>query len=120
MPSLRSSAEGCALVGIDLFCGVGELSLGFEQAGVEVAGAFDLDTLNVAAHSCQHLRLAGSSARDHAILSPQGTCRVRPSPVRVDGHMSDARSLCRHPRPSRLQRTTHSHGESCLQLLKDR
>ena len=39
------------LVGIDLFCGVGGMTLGFEQAGVKVAGAFDKDKINVDYHS---------------------------------------------------------------------
>lgn len=43
--------SGGPLIGIDLFCGVGGLSLGFEQAGVEVVGAFDVDPLNVSAHA---------------------------------------------------------------------
>ncbi|MGA2267879.1 MAG: DNA cytosine methyltransferase [Bryobacteraceae bacterium] len=32
---------------IDLFCGVGGMSLGFEQAGFDVAGAVDIDEINV-------------------------------------------------------------------------
>ena len=33
--------------GIDLFCGVGGMSLGFEQAGFDVRAAFDVDAINV-------------------------------------------------------------------------
>ena len=35
---------------IDLFCGAGGMSLGFEQAGISVLGAFDLEEFNVATH----------------------------------------------------------------------
>ncbi len=34
-------------VGIDLFCGVGGMSLGFEQAGFDVVAAFDADKITV-------------------------------------------------------------------------
>lgn len=34
-------------IAIDLFCGVGGMSLGFEQAGFEVAAAFDIESWNV-------------------------------------------------------------------------
>ena len=34
-------------IGIDFFCGVGGMSLGFEQAGVEVVAAFDSETRHV-------------------------------------------------------------------------
>lgn len=36
---------------IDLFCGAGGMSLGFEQAGVNVAAAFDLEKFNVDTHN---------------------------------------------------------------------
>lgn len=39
-----------SLTGVDLFCGAGGLSLGFEQAGVRVAAAVDDDPLNVSAY----------------------------------------------------------------------
>ncbi len=35
---------------IDIFCGVGGMSLGFEQAGFELAGAVDLNPINVESH----------------------------------------------------------------------
>jgi DNA (cytosine-5)-methyltransferase 1 len=35
---------------IDLFCGVGGMSLGFEQAGFDVVAAFDLEPFNIATH----------------------------------------------------------------------
>ena len=34
-------------IAVDLFCGVGGLSLGFEQAGFDVAAAVDIDEINV-------------------------------------------------------------------------
>jgi DNA (cytosine-5)-methyltransferase 1 len=39
------------LIGVDLCCGAGGLSLGFEQAGIQVAAAIDLDPLNVEVHT---------------------------------------------------------------------
>ena len=36
--------------GIDLFCGVGGMSLGFEQAGFDVIAAFDFEPRNVETH----------------------------------------------------------------------
>ena len=35
---------------IDLFCGVGGMSLGFEQAGFDVLAAFDKEAFNVETH----------------------------------------------------------------------
>src|SRR5438552_948369 len=35
---------------IDLFCGAGGMTLGFEQAGFDVLAAFDLEEINVATH----------------------------------------------------------------------
>lgn len=37
--------------GVDLCCGVGGMSLGFEQAGFNIIAAADIDEVNVAAHS---------------------------------------------------------------------
>jgi DNA (cytosine-5)-methyltransferase 1 len=38
-------------ISIDLFCGVGGMTLGFEQAGFDVVAAFDLEQWNIAAHT---------------------------------------------------------------------
>lgn len=38
-------------IGVDLFCGAGGMSLGFEQAGVDVVAAVDLDPIHVKTHS---------------------------------------------------------------------
>ena len=38
------------LIGIDLFCGAGGMSLGFEQAGFEVVAAFDCDPINTSTY----------------------------------------------------------------------
>ncbi|MGA9058611.1 MAG: DNA cytosine methyltransferase [Terriglobia bacterium] len=37
-------------VGVDLCCGVGGMSLGFEQAGFDVCAAVDIDTIHVSTH----------------------------------------------------------------------
>lgn len=37
-------------VAIDLFCGAGGMSLGFEQAGFQIRAAFDLEDFNIATH----------------------------------------------------------------------
>jgi DNA (cytosine-5)-methyltransferase 1 len=39
------------LVGVDLFCGVGGMSLGFEQAGFDVVAAFDNDPVHLGVYS---------------------------------------------------------------------
>lgn len=39
-----------SMIGIDLFCGVGGMSLGFELAGIHVAAAFDNDPMAVKYH----------------------------------------------------------------------
>jgi DNA (cytosine-5)-methyltransferase 1 len=41
-------------MGIELFCGVGGMSLGFEQAGFDVVAAFDTEPINVEIHSENH------------------------------------------------------------------
>jgi DNA (cytosine-5)-methyltransferase 1 len=41
-------------VGIELFCGAGGMSLGFEQAGLNVAAAFDIEPINVDIHTQNH------------------------------------------------------------------
>lgn len=38
-------------IGVDLFCGAGGMSLGFEQAGFDVVAAVDVDPIHVATHS---------------------------------------------------------------------
>lgn len=63
-------------IGIDLFCGVGGLSLGFEQAGFDVVAAVDIDPIHCAAHKfnfpntttiCKSVaELTGAELRDRA------------------------------------------------------
>jgi DNA (cytosine-5)-methyltransferase 1 len=49
---MRSTATPShRLRAIDLFCGVGGFSLGFENAGIEVVAAFDKDARNVSVYS---------------------------------------------------------------------
>ncbi len=45
-------------IGVDLFAGVGGLSLGFEQAGFDVAAAVDIDPIHCAAHKFNFPRTA--------------------------------------------------------------
>ena len=37
-------------IGVDLFTGAGGMSLGFEQAGFEIAAAIDIDPIHCATH----------------------------------------------------------------------
>ena len=58
--SERTGRSG-GLIGIDLFCGVGGMSLGFEQAGLNVVAAFDSDEIHVSTYrenfpSCKVVR----------------------------------------------------------------
>ena len=46
------------LIGIDLFAGAGGLSLGFEQAGFDVAAAVDIDPVHCAVHEYNFPRCA--------------------------------------------------------------
>ena len=46
--------KGRQPVGIEVFCGAGGMSLGFEQAGFNVAAAFDVDPINVEIHAQNH------------------------------------------------------------------
>lgn len=50
--------RGRRLIGIDLFAGAGGLSLGFEQAGFDVAAAVDIDPVHCAVHQYNFPRCA--------------------------------------------------------------
>ena len=39
------------MIGVDLYCGAGGMSLGFEQAGFDVVAAVDADPIHAATHS---------------------------------------------------------------------
>jgi DNA (cytosine-5)-methyltransferase 1 len=61
-------------IGIDLFAGVGGMSLGFEQAGFHVAAAVELDSTNVQMHNenfphCKTIRADLSSLSGESLLS---------------------------------------------------
>jgi DNA (cytosine-5)-methyltransferase 1 len=45
-----SASNGHRLITVDLFCGAGGMSLGFEQAGFDVVAALDNDPINVATY----------------------------------------------------------------------
>lgn len=47
---MRTSKRSNRPIGIDLFAGVGGLSLGFEQAGFDVAAAVEIDPIHCAVH----------------------------------------------------------------------
>ena len=63
-------------ISIDLFCGAGGMTLGFEQAGFEVAAAFDIEEWNVASHkknfpttkafAANLAEASGKTLREHA------------------------------------------------------
>lgn len=65
-------------IAIDVFCGVGGMSLGFEEAGFSVVAAVDVSRINVATHSrnfptakticCDVRKLSGESIRSAASL----------------------------------------------------
>jgi len=50
MVNRRSKSEDTRPIGIDLFAGAGGMSLGFEQAGFNVAAAVEIDPIHCAAH----------------------------------------------------------------------
>ena len=70
-------------IGVDLFAGVGGLSLGFEQAGFNVAAAVDIDPIHCAAHIFNFPRtaticksvvdLTGQELRERSGI---GTCEI--------------------------------------------
>lgn len=70
-------ANGRRLKAIDLFCGVGGLTLGLTQAGFDVALAVDIDPINVASHHGNFpetlaLKQDLSVANGHALLAAAG------------------------------------------------
>ena len=71
------------LTAIDLFCGVGGMSLGFEQAGFDVLAAFDKEEFNVETHrknfiktKCFQVDLARQSGDSLRNLARLGSRRI--------------------------------------------
>lgn len=69
---------------LDVFAGVGDLALGFEQAGFDVVGALERDSIHVATYSfnfpqCRTLCDDGTIVRGHDVRD-----RL-PAPVVVGG-----------------------------------
>jgi DNA (cytosine-5)-methyltransferase 1 len=50
MTTTKESLKGNRPIGVDLFAGAGGMSLGFEQAGFDVAAAVELDPIHCATH----------------------------------------------------------------------
>jgi len=65
-------------IGVDLFCGAGGMTLGFEQAGFDVIAAFDVEAWNIATHqknfpktkavALDLAKASGKTLREHARL----------------------------------------------------
>jgi len=65
-------------ISVDLFCGAGGMSLGFEQAGFDVVAAFDVEAWNIATHkknfpktkavALDLAKVSGKTLREHARL----------------------------------------------------
>lgn len=78
MPSKTKMTETSRPIGVDLFCGAGGMSLGFQQAGFDVAAAVDSDPIHVSIHSknfptCRTIqadlsKVSGQELRDEAKL----------------------------------------------------
>lgn len=87
-------------IGVDLFCGVGGMSLGFEQAGFDIVAGVDSDPIHVASHLrnfpnsrtlCADIsRLSGDGLRERADLGE------RPIDVLFGGPPCQSFSLMGH------------------------
>jgi len=72
-------------IGIDLFAGAGGMSLGFEQAGFEIAAAVEIDPIHCAAHKFNF---------PNAAIIPQSVSEVTGDQIRRAANLGDREVDC--------------------------
>lgn len=107
----RASRPVRSRIGVDLFCGAGGMSLGFEQAGFDVVAAVDVHPLNVEVHKanfpnvtaiCSDIRdLSGSAIRQTARIGDREIAVVFGGPP-CQGFSVGGKQRARDPRNALL------------------